>query len=415
MKPKVIAVIVNYNKPFDTLCAITAIINNSFSTSQIIVVDNASTDDSVAILKKNQHIQLIKNKINTGGSGGFNRGMQEALSKDADYVWLLDDDAYPDKDYLKFAIDTFNRYPDTGIVGPQLLSTDDNDMIVELGAYINWQHISTLPIARNQKRIHEPLILTVEYTAACCMLVSRQTLETIGLFNENYFLHWDDIEFGYRANQNGFKVRINSQAIAFHKPYDQIAPPHIRYYDMRNSLHFYLFAAKHWGMKWRVLSHHIVWTLITSIFSQRPLDIYILYKALWDLITGNMGKLNNDSAWHVKLNKDKTYILSHHLALTERIVIANNLIIQGYSFEILTNTMQETAQLTRFPVRQINTSYINLFFRYFFSKKILISTGYYQTLDLCFRQRTYFDGQSLIKKPLSLTILYNLIMAKESS
>jgi len=85
-KHKVIAVIVNYNKPFDTLRCIKAIVQNSQKPSAIIVVDNASTDNSVSILQDCHQIKLIINSQNKGGSGGFNTGIEAALKYNPDYV-----------------------------------------------------------------------------------------------------------------------------------------------------------------------------------------------------------------------------------------------------------------------------------------------------------------------------------------
>ncbi len=413
-KNKVIAVIVNYNKPFDTLRCIKAILQNSQKTSTIIVVDNASTDNSVSILQNHHQIELIINQQNKGGSGGFNTGIEAALKYNPDYVWLLDDDAYPDSHYLHFALATFSQYPDTGIVGAQLLDIDNHNIIVELGANICWDHIGTIPIGRRKQRISQHYTLQVDYVPACCMLISRQVLETVGGLKDFYFLHWDDMEFGYRVNQEGFSVRVNTRAIAFHKCYDKAPSPTIRYYDNRNSLRFYLFDSRHVGMKLRVIIYDIIWTILTRPFSKKPLEVYILYKALADLLRGKMGKLDSTAFWCYRISHSNHFILSSHLPLSERIVMANNLKQQQHSFEVFVRDAAEESKLgSQFPVRQINhglMAHIKLFFSNLFNRKILISTGYYNKLDILFIRRAYYDGQNLIKKPLSVSIFFDIIL-----
>jgi len=413
-KHKVIAVIVNYNKPYETLRCIEAILQNSQKPSTIIVVDNASTDNSATILQNCHQIELIINQHNKGGSGGFNTGIEAALKYNPDYVWLLDDDAYPDTHYLHFALATFNQYPDTGVVGAQILDIDNHNVIVELGANICWDHIGIIPIARREQRVSQHYTLQVDYTAACCMLISRQVLETIGVLKAFYFLHWDDIEFGYRVNQQGFSVKINTRAIAFHKLYDQPPLPTIRYYDIRNSFYFYLFDSRHFGMKLRVIIYDIVWILLTRPFSKKPLDIYILYKVLADLLRGKMGKLDHTDVWCYKVSRSYHFILSSYLPLSERIVMANNLSKQKHSFEVLVqNSAEESKLANQFPVRRVNhclTAHITLLFSNLFGKKVLISTGYYNIQDILFRRRAYYNGHDLIKKPLSVSIFFNIIL-----
>jgi len=416
-KHNVIAVIVNYNKPFDTLRCIKAILQNSQKPSAIIVVDNASTDNSVSILQDCHQIKLITNPQNKGGSGGFNTGIEAALKYNPDYVWLLDDDAYPDTFYLHFALATFSQYPDTGVVGAQILDIDNHNIIVELGANICWDHIGIIPISRREQRVSQDYILQVDYAAACCMLISRQVLETIGGLKAFYFLHWDDIEFGYRVNQRGFSVRVNTRAIAFHKLYDQPPLPTVRYYDIRNSFYFYLFDSRHIGMKLRVIIYDIIWILLTRPFSKRPLDVYILYKALADLLRGKMGKLDSPDIWCYKVSHSYHFILSSYLPLAERIVMANNLNKQQHRFEVLVRDAAEESKLGhQFPVRKINhglMAYIKLFFSNLFSKKVLISTGYYNMLDILFIRRAYYDGKDLIKKPLSLSIFFDIVQKRK--
>ncbi len=125
-----------------------------------------------------------------------------------------------------------------------------------------------------------------------------------------------------------------------------------------------------------------------------------------------MGKLDSTAFWCYRESHSNHFILSSYLPLSERIVMANNLKKQQHRFEVLVRNAAEENKLdAQFPVRQINhglIAHIKLFFSNLFNKKILISTGYYNKLDILFIRRAYYDGQNLIKKPLSVSIFLTL-------
>ena len=101
--PKVAIVTVNWNKRDYVLNLLNSLKHINYDNYNIIVVDNASTDDSVTAIKEHfPNVNLIVNSENLGGTGGFNTGIKyvlEATDK-YKYIWLLDNDAVVEKDTL---------------------------------------------------------------------------------------------------------------------------------------------------------------------------------------------------------------------------------------------------------------------------------------------------------------------------
>lgn len=99
--PKVYIIILNWNGLKDTLECLESVFKLDYLNFEVIVVDNGSTDDSVnVILKTYPQVRLIENRENLGYTGGNNIGMRYAIERDADYIWLLNNDTIVEEDTL---------------------------------------------------------------------------------------------------------------------------------------------------------------------------------------------------------------------------------------------------------------------------------------------------------------------------
>src|SRR5258708_7835900 len=98
MPNKVIAVVVTYNRILLLKRCLDALLAQSTRPAGIIVIDNASSDGTAQTIARTytDKVTLIQLSRNTGGAGGFYIGCQAAISNGADWIWLMDDDGYPD-------------------------------------------------------------------------------------------------------------------------------------------------------------------------------------------------------------------------------------------------------------------------------------------------------------------------------
>lgn len=300
MNPKVAVVIVNWNKKDYVINLLNSLKDIDYNNYEIIVVDNASTDDSVRAIEEGfPHVTLIVNKENLGGTGGFNTGMRYALNKNKyKYIWLLDNDADVEEGTLIELVAPMERDSNIGIAGSMILNPDNKELIVEMGSFISWKTGSWRPFLRYKKITdYEQLdIVDVDYVAACSALVRTSAISTVGLMDERFFLHWDDIDFCVRIKNAGYKVVAVGKSRVYHGV-EKGFNPLIAYYDIRNGL---LMISKHTKgpNKFFYLFNMLRGSLKEAIFfyiTTLNLMGNLIIRALLDFIIGNFGKIKSKS------------------------------------------------------------------------------------------------------------------------
>jgi len=242
---KVAAIIVTWNKRKDVCAVIKDIESLDLQniSLDIFVVDNASQDGTQNYLELHYpHIKVLQTGKNLGGSGGFSQGMNFVSNLDYQYIWLLDNDVRLDPYALVPLVETLNRYAEVGLVGSQIRKLDNPDIIQEIGSYIHEPkaHLQTYfgnsPVQSSAEILNSKNYLTVDICAAASLLFRREIIHQIGVF-ENYFLHFDDVEWCLRAKQFGWVIAAHPASIIWHCSPDFKQRPWISYYDERNLLY----------------------------------------------------------------------------------------------------------------------------------------------------------------------------------
>jgi len=325
---KIIIIIVNWNKKDDLRRCLGRLTHINYQGPlDILVIDNASTDGSVEMLKKEfPSVKVIVNRENIGGAGGFNKGIQSALEMGYSYLWLLDNDAIAGRNFLKNALKVIEDDPKVGMVGAQILDIEKPFQTVELGAFINWRYEGTIPNFRRFKRIKPGKIFVVDYVPICCALIRGEAIKKIRGIDPNYFLHWDDMDLGWRMTRSGYKVVVPTNALAFHKQYDTPPSYRVLYYNFRNPLYFYakhLKGLKRFFMLWQiVLKRYLL--MISRFFMGDRLEASIAYKALKDFYKGQLGRIQYALPGQVITNKPPQKILiAHHFLGIEKQQLMN--------------------------------------------------------------------------------------------
>ncbi|KHD38313.1 glycosyl transferase [Clostridium acetobutylicum] len=236
-------VICNYNKKEYVLNCIDSVLNSSYRDLDIYVVDNASEDGSVEAIedKFKDKVMLISNTENLGGSGGFNTGIREVLKKDYKYVMLLDNDVILDKEAINNSYRYLEKNDDTAVVGSKIYSMDNKDKIQEMGAEIDFQNFYINPFYKGYIDFIElPEVVECDYVPACSMMVRIEALRRVGIMDEDNFIYWDDIEWGYRFKKAGYKVVTYGKSKVWHKMgVAQRTNTFGTYYFWRNRIHFF--------------------------------------------------------------------------------------------------------------------------------------------------------------------------------
>jgi GT2 family glycosyltransferase len=245
--PLVYIIILNWNGFKDTIECINSLKKINYNNYKILLIDNASSNESVKILKsKFPKIKLIVNKNNLGFSGGCNVGIKYALEDNADYVLLLNNDTYVDKNFLSELIKVSTLNKNIGVISPFIYYADNPKEIWSSGSFLNRNN--TWPFRDDNQHKQDigqyKKLRYVEFITGCSMLIKRKVFDTIGFYNDEYFLYFEDMDFCIRARKKGFKLCTVPQSKVWHKIGQSSKNKeklYIRYYFIRNIILFYRY------------------------------------------------------------------------------------------------------------------------------------------------------------------------------
>ena len=210
---KIVAIVATYNGAGWISKALLSLQCSEVSVS-IIVVDNASTDETVAIIQNGfRDITLIRMPANLGFGRANNIGLQHALKNNAGYVLLLNQDACLSPDTVKILVEIADRHPDFGILSPLQLEYDGDELEPSFFAFINTNRRFMSDILQGKpQEIYE-----VEFVNAAIWLVTRPAIEKIGGFDPIFSMYGEDNDYCCRARFHGCKIGITPKAIGHHQ------------------------------------------------------------------------------------------------------------------------------------------------------------------------------------------------------
>ncbi|EDY83797.1 glycosyl transferase, group 2 family protein [Verrucomicrobiia bacterium DG1235] len=288
--------ICNYNRANDACQAVQAALDQSLPPDALVVLDNASTDDSVSRLENQfgDRISLLTKRKNTGGAGGFSELSQALLSRGADLITLVDSDCFLQSDALQYLAKALDSTPDIGVCGARIMHADRSNVIQECGAFIDWENASFQLNRRDQDLTSAPALPNLEYVdyvPACALMARHQVFNTIGHFNPNLFIYFDDIEWCHKATQSGYRVAVANQAEAIHKGGGKTKTSHFpTYYYWRNRIHFFLTHGKHSQQSGQYLLETATRAIATSETLTQPNSAETIRQATLDALQGRFGQ-----------------------------------------------------------------------------------------------------------------------------
>jgi len=210
-------IIVSWNTRSLTLQAIQSILNQQYRSVEIIVVDNASSDDTVQAVKDRfPHVLLITNEENVGFARANNQGIAAARGQ---YFVLLNSDAQLlSDDIFRIAQQSFAEDDSLGILGGKLLLANGQVQafgrsFLTLDRLVKQQLLfSSFPKRREEKR----KIKSVDYVDGAFLVISRHVVDAIGLMREDYFMYGEDMEWCARASRAGWRVKVRNDLLIRH-------------------------------------------------------------------------------------------------------------------------------------------------------------------------------------------------------
>ena len=186
-------------------------------TLEIIVVDNNSSDGSFEMVKtKYPEVQLIQNNRNLGFSAGNNAGIKKARGK---YILFLNSDTEVIGNSLLTMVKLLDNKPNIGILGPKLVYPDKT-IQKSVGNFYSLPEVIFDQLGGGKLGLvrSSPVgFKIVDWVSGACFLVRREVFDRIGLWDENLFMYMEEVEFCYRAKQNGILTAFLPEAEVIHK------------------------------------------------------------------------------------------------------------------------------------------------------------------------------------------------------
>jgi GT2 family glycosyltransferase len=306
--PLIAVIILTWNQRDLTLDCLTSLFAMDYPSArlQVIVVDNGSSDGTAAAVRTQfAACTVLENSENLGFAEGNNVGIRHALQGAADYVMLLNNDTIVDGAMLVRLLEVIEQQPETGIVGPKMLYYDYPNVIWCAGNELGrrpW--ISRRLQAGELDSPGDLASREVDFITACGILLRREVVEQVGLFDARFYLYYEETDWCMRARRAGWRIRYVPAARLWHRVSASIGPasPAIDYYMNRN---VFLFVFKNTSKVQRL--YQLPVTLIRQLLaigaytlkSQKGTrranrDARIL--ALRDAATGRWGKMRPDVA-----------------------------------------------------------------------------------------------------------------------
>lgn len=213
-------VVVNWNGWRDTLACLRTLACQTCQPLQVIVVDNGSTDDSVAQLEAWIGLErscpttfsLLRSSSNLGFARGANLGIRQALEQGAEFVWLLNNDTECPPDTLRKLVSTATLQPDAGVVGTVLFYHSDPSQVQAWGGGRVSRWWGTASHYLRPTRLQQD-----SYVTFASVLIRAEVLQQLDLLHEGYFMYYDDSDFCLRLAKTQWGLAVAADTAVLHK------------------------------------------------------------------------------------------------------------------------------------------------------------------------------------------------------
>ena len=214
-KKLVSIIVVTRNRRKVTLACLRSVFKMNYPNFKVILVDNGSTDGTIATVKKQfPKVKIADAKKNLGLNGGKNLGQKQAKGK---YILFLDSDIVVDKNFLKELVEVAESDQTIGIVCPKMYYYDRKNVVWYAGSFVNLLTSRTENVNANQVDKGQFNKIKETQFAPTAYLVTRAVVKKIKNHNEDFFMTYGDTDYGFRAREAGFKVVFAPKAHLWHR------------------------------------------------------------------------------------------------------------------------------------------------------------------------------------------------------
>ncbi len=218
-KPLVYILVLNWNNYHEAIECVTSCKQLDYPNFRILILDNGSTNDSVEKLGNCfPETKLIQTEANLGYSAGNNIGIRYALGKGSSYVWILNPDVRVEKNTLSIMASVLVDDSSVGICGPRVIHGKTpnrfsfDGLSLESDKGYQWR----FNVIEQHSKAIRPFLVDVDCVSGCSMLIRSDLLHSIGLFSEDFFLYYEDVELSFRARDHGWRTVVCTGTSVMH-------------------------------------------------------------------------------------------------------------------------------------------------------------------------------------------------------
>lgn len=300
-------VIVTYNRLEKLKHTLSLYELQTYTPRSVIVVNNCSTDGTSEFLKQweleksNFEKVVINTKENLGGSGGFYIGQEFALTRNPDWIFIADDDAYPFLDmiekFYKF-IEKYDSNKVSAICSSVLYSNGDICF-----NHRGWHKVGNTSIERidSHEDDYKKSFFEIDLLSYVGAYINVEALKKVGLVNPKYFIYYDDTEHSLRLKKYGSilcvpSIKINHDCTS--DSTDDVLIDWRDFYAIRNKTNMILKHYPQYGLK-------ILWRNRGTLLKKQTDNVKKMRKcALWSALLNRLGKHHlYKPGWSIKNNK----------------------------------------------------------------------------------------------------------------
>jgi GT2 family glycosyltransferase len=237
---KVCVVILNWNGRDITLHCLEDLRKSDYPEVDCVIVDNGSTDNSTEVIARSfPEVGIVSNTVNVGWAGGSNQGMAWGLAHGADYLLMLNNDAWADPAMISQLVEAATNLQGQAVTVPKIyLGSDPTRFWFAFGRVNLWTGLFSNPAHNLIDDGRFDCSPEVEYASGCCMLIPKGIVERVGGFDHSFFSYVEDVDWSIRCRRAGFRIVLCPKAKLRHdvSVTGKKRPAMMRYYLTRNHL-----------------------------------------------------------------------------------------------------------------------------------------------------------------------------------
>jgi len=215
LKNFVSIIIVNWNGRKWLEGCLDSISKQTYKNYEVILVDNASTDSSLDFVRSNYPtFKVVCNKLNLGFADGNNSAISSAKG---DLILLLNNDTEAPNDYLEKFVKQFNEIPNAGTAQSKIIRMGETDKLDSCGSFwTNWTLLYHFGVGKNEKLPIYNNPFRVFTNKGASMLIRREIIDQIGLFDSDFWCYYEETDFCHRAWLLGYESWYCPSALVYH-------------------------------------------------------------------------------------------------------------------------------------------------------------------------------------------------------